>query len=128
MAKIGEVYEFMVLNNDLFKHQPKVTGSQVQTFSSVTEKMLEPSEKLDAAYWKSDMVLPVRFAGAVSELIPNEQFGANFLIALGPSKALSGPIPQIKKPLAGKISNVPCTSCLTCCEGLVLALLSEVRL
>ncbi|KAF5844025.1 hypothetical protein GGP41_009349 [Bipolaris sorokiniana] len=122
MAKIGEVYEEMLLKYDLFKHRSKVTGSQVRMFSSVTGNILEPSEKLDAAYWKSNMVSPVRFAEATSELIRSGEFGANFLIELGPSNALSGPIAQIKKGLAGKISDVPYTSCLTRGQGSVLAL------
>ncbi|KAF2844391.1 ketoacyl-synt-domain-containing protein [Plenodomus tracheiphilus IPT5] len=122
MARIGEVYEEMLLKDELFQQQSERTSSRVRMFSSVTGKLLEENEKLDAAYWKSNMVSPVRFADAASELIRDGEFGANFLIELGPANALSGPIAQIKKSLASKIGDVPYTSCLTRGQGSTLAL------
>ncbi|PSN59528.1 PKSKA1 [Corynespora cassiicola Philippines] len=120
MAEIGEVYEKMLLKDDLFQNQP--AHSNVRMFSSVTGKMMQPGEKPDAAYWKSNMVSPVRFTAAASELLRDGELGANFLIELGPSNALSGPVAQIKKSLAGKIGDVPYSSALTRGEGSTLAL------
>jgi len=122
MAAIGEVYEEMLLKDDLFQQQSGSTSSRVRMFSSVTGRLLGLNEKLDAAYWKSNMVSPVRFADAASDLIRNGELGANFLIELGPANALSGPIAQIKKSLAGKIGDVPYNSCLTRGQGSTLAL------
>ncbi|KAF2188519.1 PKSKA1 [Zopfia rhizophila CBS 207.26] len=122
MAEIGKVYEEMLLKDGLFQQQPSGADSGVRMFSSVTGRLLQPNEKPDAAYWKSNMVSPVRFTAAASELIRDGELGANFLMELGPSNALSGPIAQIKKSLAGKIGDVPYTSALTRGEGSTLAL------
>jgi acyl transferase domain-containing protein len=66
-------------------------------FSSVTSAVVDPDTALDAAYWKQNMVSPVRFATATAELL--KQSNADFLIELGPANALAGPIAQIKKDL-----------------------------
>ncbi|ERF70897.1 hypothetical protein EPUS_02419 [Endocarpon pusillum Z07020] len=55
----------------------------------------------DIKYWKSDMVPPVRFEQACSEMISSSE-GVNFLIELGPSGA---PIAKIKKSLPGGGTN-----------------------
>ena len=91
-------------------------------FSSVTGKLMEQGEKPDAAYWKANMVSPVRFAGAASELLRDGELGANFLIELGPANALAGPISQVKKSLAGRIGDVPYTSALTRGQDSTLAM------
>ncbi|OBT44805.1 Type I Iterative Polyketide synthase (PKS) [Pseudogymnoascus sp. WSF 3629] len=98
MAEIGEVYEAMLHEDGLFQksptHRPK-TSKAVAMFSSVTSAVVDPNTALDAAYWKQNMVSPVRFATATAELL--KQSNADFLIELGPSNALAGPIAQIKK-------------------------------
>ncbi|KAK4120691.1 PKSKA1 [Parathielavia appendiculata] len=104
MAEIGEVYEQMLLADDtIFQSQSngKLLGSEsgVRMFSSVTGGVLAPGDKPGAAYWKRNMVSPVRFADAAAELLRDTELGANFLIELGPSNALAGPLGQIKKGL-----------------------------
>ncbi|ROT38157.1 hypothetical protein SODALDRAFT_360496 [Sodiomyces alkalinus F11] len=103
MAEIGEVYEGMLLSsNTPAKKEPNAysQASGVRMFSSVTGKPLSSSEAPDAAYWKKNMVSPVQFTQAASELLLDAQEGADFLVELGPSNALSGPISQIKKAVA----------------------------
>jgi acyl transferase domain-containing protein len=75
-------------------------------FSSVTSAVVDPQHNLDAAYWKQNMVSPVRFASATAELL--KQSNVDFLLELGPSNALAGPIAQIKKAL-GKESQYTST-------------------
>lgn len=99
MSEIGDTYEKMLLRDDsMFKglHQSEKT-KRVCMFSSVTGDVVPPGEGLDAAYWKRNMVSPVQFSTATSALLTNTN--ADFLIELGPSNALSGPIAQIKKNL-----------------------------
>ncbi|TVY39994.1 Fumagillin dodecapentaenoate synthase [Lachnellula occidentalis] len=109
MAEIGEVYEGMLHEDGLFQqsatHRPNKTSKAVAMFSSVTSAVVNTT--LDAAYWKQNMVSPVRFAAATAELL--KQSNADFLIELGPSNALAGPIAQIKNAL-GK--NAQYTSAL----------------
>lgn len=100
MTEIGKVYEDMLHEDGLFQKsstpRPK-TKKPVAMFSSVTSAVVDPDSTLDAAYWKQNMVSPVRFASATAELL--KQSNADFLIELGPSNALAGPIAQIKKSL-----------------------------
>jgi acyl transferase domain-containing protein len=69
-------------------------------FSSTTGKAV--SSGLTAKYWVKNMSSPVLFSQAMQKLIRQED-GANMLIEIGPSNALSGPISQIKKSLGSSI-------------------------
>ncbi|KAI1083471.1 PKSKA1 [Whalleya microplaca] len=115
MANIGQLYHEMLLRDDMCKQIRKFTNdsSRVRMFSSVTGKLMLPTETPDAAYWKENMVSPVKFTQAASELLCDTQDGADFLIELGPSSALSGPIMQIKKSLpVGAATDAPYMSAL----------------
>jgi acyl transferase domain-containing protein len=100
MSELADVYERMLHEDGLFQKsltpRPK-TSKRVAMFSSVTSAVVDPDTTLDAAYWKQNMVSPVRFAAATAELL--KQSNADFLIELGPANALAGPIAQIKKAL-----------------------------
>lgn len=99
MREMGEVYENMLLRDaNMFKQpEPSERTKRVRMFSSVTGTVRLLEDGVDAAYWKSNMVSPVQFTLATSELL--EQSNADFLIEIGPSNALSGPIAQIKKSI-----------------------------
>lgn len=105
MVPIGEVYEKKLLDT----LTPSSSKPSARMYSSVTGKVLTGSP--DAAYWKSNMVSPVRFTQAANQLLQDPQ-GADFLIEIGPSNALSGPIAQIKKSLAGASADATYTSAL----------------
>ncbi|KAK1579370.1 reducing type I polyketide synthase [Colletotrichum navitas] len=106
MAPIGEVYEKMLLENTTISSSRPTANM----FSSVTGEIL--TQAPDASYWKSNMVSPVRFTKAAKELLQDAQAGADFLIEIGPSNALSGPIAQIKKTLSGAPADAFYTSAL----------------
>ncbi|KAI9720556.1 MAG: Type I Iterative PKS [Chrysothrix sp. TS-e1954] len=100
MDRIGERYESLLLR-DCSQMLP---GSETVTlFSSVTGKAVD--HRIDAEYWRSNMTCPVRFEQATTALL-KEEGGANFLIEVGPSGALAGPVSQIKKALPGRGSSV----------------------
>ncbi|TGO53086.1 hypothetical protein BCON_0130g00310 [Botryotinia convoluta] len=92
MGVIGEEYE------ELLKSGFASLGgsSDVSIFSSVTG--LKQTTTTDALYWKTNMVSPVRFDKALNEMISDEK-APNYLIEIGPSGALAGPISQILKAL-----------------------------
>ncbi|MCJ1439395.1 hypothetical protein MMC27_008789 [Xylographa pallens] len=96
MARIGEHYEMLLKQNV----GSLLTGNKsTAMFSSVTgEKM---NEAADAGYWKRNMVSPVLFDKACQKMLSGRE-GADFLIEIGPSGALAGPISQIKKDLPGQ--------------------------
>ncbi|KAH6612780.1 PKSKA1, partial [Chaetomium sp. MPI-SDFR-AT-0129] len=120
MAEIGDVYEQLLLRDeDLFRNpnpdttntSPDTTTTGVRMFSSVTGGLLPPTDRPDAVYWKTNMVSPVKFDHAASALLRDADHGADFLIELGPSNALAGPVGQIKKTIGGS-TDAPYTSVL----------------
>ena len=100
MCKIGEYYEKLLLDN-----LPSTCSEDSHTamYPSVTGYLMD--QTASAAYWMTNMVSPVRFGQACQEML-SEQNGVNFLVELGPSGALAGPISQIKKELPGQGSNI----------------------
>ncbi|KAK6856599.1 hypothetical protein PG995_006786 [Apiospora arundinis] len=64
----------------------------VSMFSSVTGKKWDGVS--DTKYWVDNMRLPVRFHESVGSMI-GEKHGPNFLIEIGPSNTLAGPVAQI---------------------------------
>ncbi|WYZ35337.1 hypothetical protein EsH8_I_001613 [Colletotrichum jinshuiense] len=104
MSEIAQRYENLLLNHGRFSddegNRIKAGAAVSKPFmvSSVTEEPLAGPEACGTAYWKSNMVSPVRFAGACKKaLTDSENFGATCLIEIGPSNTLSGPVGQIIK-------------------------------
>lgn len=61
-------------------------------FSTVTGREL--GQATDAEYWQTNMTSPVRFDDAVREMTASSA-DVDFLVEIGPSGALAGPIAQI---------------------------------
>lgn len=72
--------------------------TRVPLYSSVTEELTQ-GEDLGAEYWLSNMKKPVRFAGALANLLRNSTHDINgeysSVLEIGPTKTLEGPIRQI---------------------------------
>ncbi|RFU28992.1 hypothetical protein B7463_g7334, partial [Scytalidium lignicola] len=102
MAKIGEHYQILLQKNcSSGKSIPR--GVSIKMFSSVTGKLMD--QPADALYWKINMVSPVRFDQACQDMLSGRE-GADFIVEIGPSGALAGPVGQIKKKLPGQGSNI----------------------
>lgn len=126
MMAIGEEYEKMLLEKrnpppKSDKASKAAETTLVRMFSSVTGQLMNDSP--NAAYWKSNMVSSVRFSQAATGLLRDQQ-APNFLIEIGPSNALSGPIAQIKKQLSGVAADAEYTSALKRGPDAVLPLLN----
>jgi acyl transferase domain-containing protein len=93
MDEISQGYSQLLAQD--FEHRSFESG-KVRMFSSVTGQEL--AGPTDAEYWKNNMVCPVRFDAAVEKMVTTKD-GANFLIEIGPSGALAGPVSQILKSL-----------------------------
>ncbi|KAK0635463.1 hypothetical protein B0T17DRAFT_485578 [Bombardia bombarda] len=92
MGVIGDEYEQLLETNF-----SSLEGSaDVTMFSSVTGA--KKTTTADALYWKANMVSPVRFDEALKSML-SEDNAPNFLIEIGPSGALAGPVSQILKAL-----------------------------
>ncbi|UKZ80175.1 Type I Iterative PKS [Trichoderma virens FT-333] len=95
--------EYMkLLNQDFAQEGPLKVPSDasgekhaVQMFSSVTGKRM--ARAADAEYWRDNMTNPVLFNQALGQMITAKEGAANFLIEIGPSGALKGPVSQVLK-------------------------------
>ena len=96
---------------------------KIPFFSSVTGSKLT-STQLDAAYWVQNLVSPVLFLPAVSELLKFNS-SSKTLLEIGPHSALAGPVRQICKHLnvtkaeyvGTLIRNQSAESALLTCAG-----------
>jgi acyl transferase domain-containing protein len=100
MGVIGE--EYQALLDTAFN--PSTGSTEVVMYSSVTGTRMT-NKLTDTAYWRTNMVSPVRFNEALTMMLSHPN-APNFLIEIGPSGALSGPILQIRKDLPGQGSDV----------------------
>ena len=100
MKEIGDIYKDL-LHEDFDCLSPK--QREVKMFSSVLGHKM--GQAADADYWTANMVSPVRFEEAARELMTHDE-GADFLIEIGPSGALAGPIKQIKQSISGGGANI----------------------
>ncbi|KAI2616727.1 reducing type I polyketide synthase [Hypoxylon sp. NC1633] len=89
MSAIGKNYLEMLHENC---SEPSEKSVGVSMFSSVTGELMK--QPTDHAYWLENMVSPVRFDQAASKMMDGKD-GVNFLVEIGPSNALKGPISQI---------------------------------
>lgn len=93
MSVVGEEHHKLLDTDDKFT--PLDGSSGVSMFSSVTG--LKKDTPADSLYWKTNMVSPVRFDDALKEMIKKDS--PTFLIEIGPSGALAGPVSQVLKSL-----------------------------
>lgn len=77
--------------------EPNIGIERPIMVSSVTQKPIPEIGACDAAYWRTNITSPVRFAGALKGVLVEECQAASMLIEIGPSNTLSGPISQITK-------------------------------
>ncbi|KAI4157524.1 MAG: hypothetical protein LQ342_008211 [Letrouitia transgressa] len=70
-------------------------------FSSTPGKIVTGA--LGPDYWVKNMVSPVLFSQAVSQMIAQETNVVDYLVEIGPSNALSGPVNQVQKATSSSI-------------------------
>lgn len=83
-------------------------ASHAIMYSSVTSKMMDQTTSID--YWYRNMVSPVCFQQAMSAMLCSKIDGeqtVDFLVEIGPSNALSGPISQICQDLSSALVTQP---------------------
>ena len=100
MEGISGVYKSL-LDQD-FLSRP-FSPAQVKMFSSVFGRELDRAT--DSKYWQMNMASPVIFDQAVREMTSGRG-GADFLIEIGPSGTLAGPIADIKVALPQAGSHI----------------------
>lgn len=78
----------------LLQSKIKPKGLQTPFYSSVYARKLASGEELGPAYWVENLVSPVRFHGAVADIVASMPATKTF-VEIGPHSALAGPIRQI---------------------------------
>ena len=121
METTGELYETLLIQNCV---ESTSSDKDVLMYSTVSGELM--NVPCDASYWKSNLMSPVMFEHAFRNMVAADD-GPNFIIELGPSGALAGPITQIKKslsPSSAKLDyysaakrNADCTETLLCIAG-----------
>lgn len=96
MRPIATHYQELLIQNCGL---PLAGNKSAAMFSSVTGQHME--QACDASYWMKNMTSPVLFSQAVQQMVL-QPGGPDFLIEIGPSGALAGPISQIKEALTAK--------------------------
>lgn len=97
------------------------TGTPVLMFSSVTGKVVDPTE-LNASYWVQNMVNPVRFSDAFQSILSHSlnargrrKVPVNWsaMVEIGPHEALKGPLNQVLTHVDSRLpSSIMYTSLL----------------
>ncbi|RFU78094.1 polyketide synthase [Trichoderma arundinaceum] len=116
MTEIGADYEKLLEKN--FKPLESKNKAAVM-FSSVTGDTMGATA--NARYWKDNMTSAVRFDEALQAMLSKSD-APNFLIEIGPSGALAGPVSQIRAALGAKANNVKYTKALNRGTDSILAL------
>ncbi|KAI0860401.1 hypothetical protein F4860DRAFT_479113 [Xylaria cubensis] len=99
MKDVGAAYEESL--------QSYVTSKtpMVPFFSAITGEVIDRSEMLGPAYWRSNLESPVLFLAATRNLLG--VFPCSLLVEIGPHSALSAPIRQILRLALPDNSYVP---------------------
>lgn len=76
--------------------EEKVSPQDPRTpfYSSVYTRRISTGEELGPAYWVENLVSPVKFSGAVTNVVTDVS-GSKTFLELGPHSALAGPIRQV---------------------------------
>lgn len=109
MGAIGEEYEKLLVAEPAFDNRASPAPladeeDDVAMYSSVTAGRLVAGATTDAEYWRSNMISPVRFDEAIQTMLGAPR-PPNYLIEIGPSGALAGPIAQLLKSLPQQVGG-----------------------
>lgn len=100
MGDIGKRYAELLFENC----EAPLKGNDTTTmFSSVSGH--KQGQECDAQYWVSNAINPVRFEQAISAMVSGPD-APDFLIEVGPSGALAGPISQIKNAMPSQGTHI----------------------
>ena len=100
MAGISDIYKSL-LDQDF--HSKPLSQNHIIMFSSVLGRELHRAT--DSEYWQKNMASPVCFDQAVREMTSGGN-GTTFLVEIGPSGVLAGPISEIKASLPQQGSHI----------------------
>ncbi|KAK4150451.1 putative polyketide synthase [Chaetomidium leptoderma] len=112
MAALATEYLDLLHGEDSFTSSSgKQENRKAVFFSSVTSKPIKDATGLASPYyWAINLVSPVRFHGAVSNLLAQHSWAetpSSILLEIGPHSALAGPLRQICEAAAQPCNYIP---------------------
>ncbi|ODA80867.1 hypothetical protein RJ55_03827 [Drechmeria coniospora] len=112
---------------DLLKNVKPLPAREGRSMhSSVLGRAIDATS-LGASNWVSNLVSPVRFSDAISDMLyDGEDLALDFLVEIGPHPALKGPVQQILQPHGPSALAVKYASVLTRGHGAVKTALACV--
>ncbi|KAF5721025.1 polyketide synthase [Fusarium mundagurra] len=81
-----------LLESELPKHAGPISSTKIEMFSTVTTELADASLR-NPSYWARNLMSPVKFSTAVSNLLAAKQDCC--FLEIGPHSALAGPLRQI---------------------------------
>ncbi|KAI1271763.1 hypothetical protein F5Y07DRAFT_329734 [Xylaria sp. FL0933] len=95
MDVVANEYEILLNSDEGFNPTGWDMAREVSLFSSVSAS--KHTGPMNAAYWKNNMVSAVQFDRALRAMLSEPGVAPNFLVEIGPSGALAGPVSQVLK-------------------------------
>ncbi|KAI0193448.1 fatty acid synthase S-acetyltransferase [Astrocystis sublimbata] len=120
MAEIGDDYLALI------GAEVRGVGPGTPFFSSVTGKLLEPSQTLGSEYWKENLISPVRFCEAVNSILQHDVGKDAIFLEIGPHSALAGPLRQICTSGPSPSTAIPHVPAMTRNQDCVVSFLSSL--
>lgn len=105
MAPVAGRYQYLLEKHVEWSAPVQQLRERAIMFSSTTGKTVEQSPGPE--YWVKNMVSPVLFGPAVRNMLTQETDCVDYLVEIGPSNALSGPVGQMKKAVSSEIEYAP---------------------
>ncbi|KAI0181289.1 hypothetical protein GGR52DRAFT_583703 [Hypoxylon sp. FL1284] len=93
MGVVGDEYETLLNTDSESCASGQDAPGRATMFSSVTGS--KQTTATTPLYWKQNLMSPVRFDDALRAMLSEPGMAPNFLVEVGPSGALAGPISQV---------------------------------
>ncbi|KAF5553596.1 polyketide synthase [Fusarium napiforme] len=106
MLSLSAEYQ-RLLESELTKHAGTTSTTNIDIFSTVTTKLVDKSLR-DPSYWIQNLISPVKFSTAVSNLLEAKQ--TCVFVEIGPHSALAGPLKQICSSSSQPFQYIPSQS------------------
>lgn len=104
MDTIGEEYETLLSAYNSAQAEDSMLAAKPRPMMYSSATISRMAGAANAQYWKTNMVSPVQFDGALRMMLEDES-SPNILVEIGPAGALAGPVSQILKSLPSKVGG-----------------------
>nr|ALQ32947.1 putative polyketide synthase [Fusarium sacchari] len=122
MVSLSTEYQ-RLLESDLPRHAGYISSIKIDMFSSFTTELADTPLR-DPSYWIHNLISPVKFSKAVSNLLQSNQ--SCVFLEIGPHSALASPLKQICSSLSHPFHYVSSQSRRQNCSTVFLSALGKL--